>query len=223
MNGAILAIIALIVLIWVLRKRNQHSKEAEGKILADIWLETGRSVKGLVRPGADGWVRLGKLGDYRLATPKRICKCGCDESEHEKKAEGKEVVVMGCAASGCKKFELDKTIAPIRRWGKYPSNPFLGLRTLQVDVVTESWWRNNPEPITPEENRTRVTALDAAFHTRQGDTEKASEEINEQVAMQKQLNQAIANQPNKMVLYLMVGVNILVGVIILIQMFTQGG
>lgn len=227
MNGAILAFIALIVLIWVLRKRGQHAKEVEGKILADIWLPTGRSITGLARPTPDAWVKLGKLGDYRLATPKKICTCGHDEAQHELSIKGgekdaKEIVRGKCSVCECTGFVVERTLSPIRRWGKYPSNPFLGLKSLQVDVMTESWWLNNPEPITPLENRTLVTSVDAAFHTRESDAEKASVEINEQEARQRQLNEAIANQPSKIVVYIGLGAVVLLEVIGLIQTFAGG-
>lgn len=36
-----------------------------------------------------------------------------------------------------------------RRYGKHPLNPFMGLSWLQVPIRTESWAKDNPEPIQP--------------------------------------------------------------------------
>lgn len=210
MDGAILVGVAFVIMVWVLRQRGQNAKKAEGKILAEVWLPTGYPVRKLVKPGPDSWIKLGELGDYKLASPKNLCKCGHDEASHIIGIKGtdkeiKQVVRGKCVLCPCMSYEFKESIAPVPRRAKWPLNPFLGLGTLQVDVRTEAWWLNNPEPITPIENRTLVTSVDAAFHTRESDAEKASVEINEQEARQKQLTSAIANQPNKMVLYIGLG------------------
>lgn len=202
-NLAVLAFVALGIMIWVLRKRNRHAQDAHGKILAEVWLPTGRSIPVLAPPSPDGWVSLGKLGDYKLSGERRICKCGHEEAFHNVgTAKGKsEIVRTDCIKCPCQEFQVDKLVPAIRRWAKYPPNPFLGLKTLQVDVRTEAWPLNNPEPITPAENRTIVTAVDAQFHTREAAAEMAAVEIQEHEARQRELQKAINNQPNKIVVY----------------------
>lgn len=204
-NLAVLAFVALGIMIWVLRKRNQHAQEAHGKILAEVWLPTGRAIPILAAPLPDGWVNLGKLGDYKLAGEKRICTCGHEESFHniaEDKKRG-QLIRTECnnANCACQNFQVDKLVPAIRRWSKYPTNPFLGLKTLQVDVRTEAWYLNDPEPITPSENRMFVTAVDAQFHTREAAAELAAVEIQEHEARQRELQKAINNQPNKVIVY----------------------
>ena len=227
MNAAVLALVALGIVIGILRKRGEYARVSAGKILAEVWLPTGRSVYVLAPPTPDGWVHLRKLGDYRLAGEKHLCACGHDHSTHDLMQRGKssEVYRGKCTVEGCEcaKMETARVLPAIRRWGKYPSAPFLGIRTLQVDVRTESWYLNNPEPITAPENRTTVTAVDAQFHTRQTGAEAAAVEIQEQEARQKQLIDAISNQPHKMLVYVLLGGNIFVGIMILVQIFSRGG
>ena len=223
-NLAVLSFIGIGILIWVLRQRNKHARDAYGKVLAEVQLPTGRSIYSLSKPSPDGWVSLGKLGDYRLAGERRICKCGHEEGFHEMAvvAKTQEVIHGKCMRCDCGEFVIDKLIPAIRRWGKYPPTPFLGLRTLQVDVRTEAWYLNNPEPITPPETRTTVTSVDAQFHTREAAAEMAAVEIQEQEARQRQLLEAIRNQPHKMVVYIMLGATIVLGIMNIVQVFAQG-
>jgi len=228
MDLGILAIVAFGVMVWVFRQRGNNAKKTEGKILAEVWLPTGYPVRKLVKPGPDAWVKLGELGDYQLAAPKNLCKCGHDEKLHAIGVKGtdkevKQVVRGKCSLCACASYEFKESIAPVPRRSKWPVNPFLGLGMLQVDVRTESWYLNNPEPITPIENRTLVTAVDAAFHTRQSDAEKASEEINEQQALHKELTSALANQPNKMIIYIGLGLIAVLNIIALVLINRAAG
>ena len=224
-NGAVIAVVAVVVMVSVLRRRDRHAREAHNKVLAEVQLPTGRSLFTLVRPSPDGWVTLGKLGDYKLAGERRICQCGHEEGDHILSVEPKtQVVVRGkCNKCECTDFKMARLIPAIRRWGKYPPTPFLGLKTLQVDVRTESWYLNNPEPITPPETRNTITAVDAQFHTREMAAEIAAVEVQEQEARQRQLMEAIRNQPHKMVLYIMLGASILIGILALVQIYAQRG
>ena len=227
MDLGILAIVAFGVVIWVLRERGKNSKNTEGKILAEVWLPTGYPVRKLVKPGPDSWVKLGDMGDYKLASPKNLCKCGHDEAAHLISVKGsdkevKQVVRGKCILCPCDSYVFSQSISPVPRRSKWPLAPFLGLKILQTDVRTEAWWLNNPEPITPIENRTLVTAVDAAFHTRESDAEKASVEINEQEARQKQLMAAIASQPNKTFLYIGLGLIAILNIVGIVLM-QRGG
>jgi len=220
-NLAVISFVGIGVLIWVLRRRSKHAADAYGKVLAEVQLPTGRSLSTLVKPSPDGWVSLGKLGDYRLAGERRICQCDHEEGFHGMESKGSNVIRGKCTVCACTEFQVKTLIPAIRRWGKYPPTPFLGLRTLQVDVRTEAWYLNNPEPITAPETRTTVTAVDAQFHTREAAAEMAAVEIQEQEARQRQLLEAIRNQPHKLVLYIMLGIGILLGIMNIVQTFAQ--
>lgn len=223
MYAAVGAIVIAIVLVVAFRKKATYDEEARGSVLADIWLPSGRSLRVVTKPTSDGWLRLGKLGDYKLATVKRVCDCGHDENDHVRPDPEKKAVrcqVKGCE---CTKFEEARAIPAVRRWAKYPMNPFLGLKLLQTDIRSESFWLNNPEPITPSENRTKITAVDAQVHTREIEGETVAIQIQQMESQQKQLASAIANQPNKMVVYVMLGINILVAVINLVQYLGMNG
>jgi hypothetical protein len=224
-NCAVLAFVALIVMIVILRRRGKHALEAHGKVLAEVQLPTGRSLKRLVAPTPDGWVHLGKLGDYRLAGERMLCACGHEDSFHDYGTDSKKNPVRGkCMVDGCAcaEYKMERVITAIRRWGKYPERPFLGLSTLQVDVRTESWYYNHPEPITPPENRTLVTAVDAQFHTREIAAEMAAVEIQEQEGRQRELMKAIANQPHKTVVYVLLGGTLFAVIMLIVQVMSQG-
>jgi hypothetical protein len=228
MDLGILALVAFAVMVWIFRERGKNAKKTEGKILAEVWLPTGYPVRKLVKPGPDAVVKLGDLGDYQLAGPKNLCKCGHDEKLHAMGIKGTDKEVKQptrgkCSLCTCGSFDFKEAIAPVPRRSRWPLNPFLGLGMLQVDVRTEAWWLNNPEPITPIENRTLFTAVDAAFHTRQSDAEKASEEINEQQALHKELTSALANQPNKMIIYIGLAVIAILNIVGIVLMQRAAG
>jgi len=222
-NLAVLAFVALVVLIVILRRRGKHAQEAYGKVLAEVQLPTGRSLSVLVQPTPDGWVSLGKLGDYRLAGERKLCVCGHEDSFHDYGTDSKKNPVRGkCTACDCTEFRMERLIPAIRRWAKYPARPFLGLSTLQVDVRTETWYYNNPEPVTAPENRTLVTAVDAQFHTREIAAEMAAVEIQEQEGRQRELMKAIANQPHKTVVYVLLGGTLFAVIMLIVQVMSQG-
>ncbi len=203
MNGAILAILAVVALVAILVKRNQYAKEAKECILVEILMPTGWSVYRVVKPLPDGWVKVGK-GDYKLAVGEDNPGTLTDEERCQRRKEYK----LNTAA---------------KRWAYYPMRPFLGLKALQVPIRTESFYYNNPEPITWPEHRVKVTAVDAQAHTRQMDAMNVGVQIQESDARQKQLVEAINNQPNKIVVYIMLGGAILVGVMNLVQWFSSSG
>jgi len=224
--AAVIAVAVAALLVIALVKKGQYDEEARNGLLAEVWLPSGRPVQRVIQSSPDGWVRMGRLGDYRLAVPRRICECGHDESDHQfitvdPKTRVKTVSVK--CHCGCTEFKEAKVIPAIRRWAKYPSNPFLGIKAIQTWIRTEAWYLNNPEPITPTENRTKVTAIDAQAHTREMDAQNVGIRIQESEARQKQLQAAIENQPNKMLVYGGLGGLILLSVIVLVQLIAMKG
>jgi len=214
----ILAVVALAIVGIMLWYRAKYEKEAAIGIWADIWLPNGRSHGELVRPTIDGWVKVGK-GKYKLPVGKQYCQCGHEVIEHKMVLEGKQKGQVVCEeqACDCSEFQLARVIPNIRRRAKYPAVPFLGLGILQADVRIESWYLNNPEAITWADSRSTVTALDAYVHTREMEAEQTAAEITETDARQRQWVEAMAKAPDKMVLYILIGVAVIVGVVNLVH------
>ena len=96
------------------------------------------------------------------------------------------------------------------RWGRHPRLPFMGLASMQVPVRLESWFQGVAEPIAhPEEQVTSLSAQEIRALMRQGRATLIARHSQLLEAGQKGLVNAIANQPNKVVLYVMLGVAIL--------------
>jgi hypothetical protein len=199
--------------------------------MAEVWMPTGFPQTKIVKPSPAGWVDLGKLGQYKLAVAQNICKCGHAENHHtevriEQKDTGpKKITTLGgtCQECTCPKFEFDHSTNYVRRWGRYPERPFLKLWQLQVPIRKESFFYNNPEPITPPEERIKVTATDAALLVRQLNAQETATEIVETQALEKQLLNTVANLPNKMVLYIGIVGILVADVVILIILHGMGG
>lgn len=92
-----------------------------------------------------------------------------------------------------------------RRYGKHPLSPFMGLSWLQVPIRIESWAKDNPEPIRPTYDKIVATSAEIKAMTREIQATTAAMQIQEIDARQKELTNAIANQPNKTVVYVMLG------------------
>jgi hypothetical protein len=86
---------------------------------------------------------------------------------------------------------------------KYPSDPILGLKALQVDVPICSWEENNPEPINPY-TRERFVSASLLASTNNEDflafASAASTEIKE---LETELAKAYASRINKNIMYVM--------------------
>jgi len=196
LDGAILAIIAFIALVMVFVKRNRYQKEAVNKLRAEIQLPTGWS-------------------DYPVV----------DVNDNARTVTVDKFVYF---------LNPEK-----RKYGKHPLNPFMGLSWLQVPIRTESWAKDNPEPIQAsyevietdekdkdgnnikmrvihydtDEDGERVVAktlIASSMEIKAVEDEHTAVatamEIQEMHAQQKALVAAIENQPNKMVVYVGLGV-----------------
>jgi len=198
--AAVIAIAVAVLLVVAYIKKGQYEEEARGCILAEIKRETGWPLLKVVKPTPDGWVRVAK-GDYRLPIAKRK-----EAKEGEKNnPDGQRLLPV------------------ILEWAFYPANPFLGLKVLRTPIRKQAWWENDPEPIVREEHRTEVTAADAQAHTREMDAMNIAIRIQEAEARQKQLQAALANQPNKMIVYVMLGIAILLSLIGIVPNLPFGG
>jgi len=213
LDGAILAIIAFIALIMVFLKRNRYQKEAVNKLRAEIQLPTGWS-------------------DYFVV----------DVNDNARTVTvGKFVYFLNPEK---------------RKYGKHPLNPFMGLSWLQVPIRTESWAKDNPEPIQAsyevietgekdaEGNNIKVpiiyydtdddgnrvvakTLVASSMEIKAVEDEHTAVatamEIQEMHAQQKALVSAIENQPNKMIVYVGLGVVVLVCIVNLIYIVQIAG
>ncbi len=110
-----------------------------------------------------------------------------------------------------------------RRYGKHPMNPFMGLSWLQVPIRIESWYLDNPEPIKVPEDKIVATSAEIKAMTREIQATTAAMEIQEIEARQKELTNAILNQPNKTVVYVLLAAVSLVSIITLIVLAQLAG
>lgn len=111
----------------------------------------------------------------------------------------------------------------MRRYGKHPMNPFMGIPWLQVPIRVESWFQDNTEPIRQTYTNPIATAAEIKAMTREVGAATAAMQIQEVEARQKELTKAIANQPNKMIIYCGIGGCALLNLIILIIVVQLGG
>lgn len=117
-------------------------------------------------------------------------------------------------------YKLDPKV---RRWGKHPRLPFMGLATLQCDIRREVWKKDDPNPYYREDGAPEVTAAEVGAKTREAMAVAAGAEAVEMEARQRQLVDSIANQPNKTYVYAGLAA-IIIGIIILaVRDFIMGG
>lgn len=100
-----------------------------------------------------------------------------------------------------------------RRYGKYPMAPFMGLKWLQVPIRIESWGKDNPEPIRQTYDKSVATSAEIKAMTREIQATTAAMQIQEIDSRQKELTNAIANQPNKNIVYIGLGLAALASII----------
>lgn len=106
-----------------------------------------------------------------------------------------------------------------RRYGKHPMKPFMGISWLQVPIRRESWYLDNAEPIRKSYEEPVATAKEINAMRNEMAASTAAMEIEEIKAQSKVINRAIANQPNKWVVYGGIGGAILLGFITLVVVF----
>ena len=108
-----------------------------------------------------------------------------------------------------------------KRWGFHPRLPFMGLASLQVPIRRETWYKDAPKslPVFPQQNSPEITAAEIQAKTREAAAIAAGAEIVEIEARQRQLVDAITNQPNKMVVYVGLGIIGILGAIVAINTF----
>ena len=116
-----------------------------------------------------------------------------------------------------------------KRWGVHPRLPFMGLASLQVPIRKETWYKDNPNvpqdvkdknpnvPAFRNPGTPQVTSAEIQAKSREAAAIGAAAEVAELEAQQRRVVDAIANQPNKMVVYVGLGIAIILGAIVAIN------
>ena len=200
MDLAILAIVGIVALIYINYKRGQYQREAVRCIRAEIVQPTGWS-KFYIAPCEPDAKSVTVDGlHYFLDFPEA------------------EVPIKDNPGKGEKRKEAP---ANQRRWGRHPMVPFLGLTTMQVPIRIESWYLGNPIPVrqgavpSPEYMAMEIEAMKRGAIAAAGTIKLAETE-----ARQKELANAIGNQPNKTYVYAGI-VAILIAVIVVGVLMVQ--
>lgn len=118
------------------------------------------------------------------------------------------------------------------RWGKHPLNPFFGLGFLQVPIRVEQYELNCPNPkfapkILYPTNDEQIDYMYTSQHIQalanQWAASEAGTVVQELKDQQEVTTQAIMNQPNKNIVYLLLGGIVICVVVIMIICLQLGG
>lgn len=193
-----LLIFAVIVGGLVFLKAWWNARNVKGKMMAEIWEPNGSVKRVLVKPDSTGATVTVDNLVYRL--PK-------DLGEKELaglRAEGKPV---------------SSNTYPRRRWMEYPNKPLT-----PIFVRIESWERDNPEPIRPFYGRvddkgmfidSQLTVTGKEWQAQKSVIQATGIAMNveERAAREKEWQRAMANLPNKWVMYLGLGIIAILAVV----------
>lgn len=99
----------------------------------------------------------------------------------------------------------------VKNWGLHPRLPFMGLRSLQVQIRKCTWYFDNPNPYYRDDKTPEVTAAEIGAMTKEATAVAAGIAAVELKSQQEQMIKAIANQPDKTIVYVMLGLAIVAG------------
>jgi len=169
----------------------------KGKMLIDMREPTGFTERHLVKPDPNGQTVTFENGVYMLTKP-----------------------------------STDKTREnyPRIRFARWPKNPLLGLTMFQTTLRLEEYQRNNPEPIHPfygrvdekgvfVDNQLTVTAIEWNAQKSEMEALGIAMSVQEREAREKEWQRAMANLPNKMVMYFGIGIAVLCSAICVILVY----
>lgn len=196
-------LVVILGLLFIMAVAN--ARKTKGRITAEIWMPNGDTPRQLAK--------LDQTGDT-VTIDTKTYQLRRDRSEEEEKKE---------LESG--------HYYPSKRFVQYPSNPFLGLRMLTSQVRIESWEYDNPEPIRPFYGRVdesgkfinnQLTVTSTEWNAQKSviQATQIAMRVQEREAREKEWLKAMANLPNKMILYIMGGVAI-IGIIVCIVLVYQ--
>lgn len=187
MIGALIILVLLFIGAWL------NAKKTEGKMMAEIWEPSGFAPRHLVKPDPTGATVTVDNIIYRL--PRELSQ---------------------------RELETHTHVYPSRRYITY--KPFLGLKFLQSPVRIESWERDNPEPIRPFygrvdkdgkfiDNQLTVTSTEWAAQKSVIQATGIAMSVQEREAREKEWERGMRNLPNKMVLYIGIGIAALASIL----------
>ena len=112
------------------------------------------------------------------------------------------------------KYNLPKDV---KNWGLHPRLPFMGLHSLQVQIRKCTWYFNNPNPYYRDDKTPDVTAAEIGAMAKEATAVAAGIAAVELKSQQEQMVKAIANQPDKTVVYVMLGIALIGIAIVAVQ------
>jgi len=181
----------------------------KGKIIAEIWEPSGFATRVMVKPEPNGHtVNVDHL-EYRL--PKELSERESEKEITELKKEGKPI--------------SQSHTYPRRRWVYRPNWPMPS-----IPMRIESWERDNPEPIRPFYGRvdkdgkfidSQLTVTSTEWQAQKSVIQATgiAMSVQEREAKEKEWARAMANLPNKMIIYIGLGALLLLSVISLLMMY----
>jgi len=141
-------------------------------------------------------------------------------------ATGKTVEVDRCTYFLSKELSnKDKEELAEEGISVYPSHRYTkhGLWPFKATLRIESWECDNPEPIRPRYDKPVMTAAEITASKNEIQATTLAMDIQENQERQKQLTSAIANQPSKLVVYLLGIGSILLSLVTLILVWQLAG
>lgn len=182
-----LLIFAVVAFGLIFLKGWVSTKQTKGKMIAEIWEPNGDTTRVLVKPDPTGATVTVDNIIYRL--PKEL------SDKELAKLKGEKV-----------------RIYPRKRWTFRPNRPLP-----PIPLRVESWERDNPEPIRPFYGRiTEDGKFDSSLLTVTGTEWQAQKSViqatgiamsvQEREAREKEWTRAMANLPNKVIVYIGLGV-----------------
>ena len=122
----------------------------------------------------------------------------------------------------CPRYFFDKNSTYTAR---FPDDPFLSLKFLQVDVPINSWPENNPEPINPYRDPIKPIATSALIDSlRDNDFAAFAMAANKQIQeLEEALAKALINSVQKKTLYIGAGVISIIALIAVILSYLNYG
>ena len=202
-----LLLVVAIIFGLIFLKAWWNIKQTKGKMIAEIWETNGFATRELVKPDPTGdTVTVDKIV---YALPKELSE--------------KEMVEL--AAKG----NPSTHAYPRRRWvyrSNWPLTP--------IPLRIESWERDNPEPIRPfygrftedgkfEDSQLTVTGTEWQAQKSVIQATGIAMSVQEREAREKEWQRAMANLPNKMIVYIGLGTAVVLSAISVIFLYQFGG
>lgn len=175
-------------------------RNAQGKMIAEIWEPSGYPVRRLAK-----WEKSGKTVEVDGLT--YVLK---QETSEEEKQE----ILKG---HGQESEEIQPSIYPSHRYTGYGIWPFRAILRI------ETWIKGNPNPLRPPAEKPEVSAAELTSIKNEIYAISLGMEIQEAQERQKQLTGVIANMPSKTVLYIICGGTLFLTLITLVIVFQLSG